>query len=68
MVAKVKTKKQDDINSRVQSGHDIHMCPQSANIPLKSLGRHNLTVEAISGSHCQFGVLNWHHFTSRGFT
>ena len=49
VVAKAKTKKQDDTNSRVYSGHDGHMYPQRANTPLQGLHRYALTVGAISG-------------------
>ena len=68
MVAKAKTKKQDDTNSRVASEYDVHMYPQRANILLQGLNRHGLTVEAISGPHCQIGAVHWHHITSREFT
>ena len=68
MLAKTKTKKQDDTNSRVKSDYDVHMYPQKVNIPLKGLDRHALTVGAILGPHCQIEALLWHHFTNHGFT
>ena len=37
VVEKAKTKKQNDTNSRVESGYDIHMYPQWANISLQGL-------------------------------
>ena len=68
VVAKAKTKKQDNTNSRVYSGYDVHIYPQWANIPLQGLDRRVLTVVAIAGSHCQIKALHWHHFTSCDFT
>ena len=56
-MTKAKTKKQDDTNSRVSSGYDIHMNPQKDNIPLQDLDRCTLLVGAISGLHCQTGAL-----------
>ena len=44
------------------------MHSQMANIPLQHLGRHALTVGAISGPHTKTGGLLWHHLASRGFT
>ena len=44
------------------------MYPQRANILLQGLDRRVLTVGAISGPHCQIGVLYWYHFTSHEFT
>ena len=44
------------------------MHPQRPNIPLQGLDRRVLTIRAISGPHCQIGVLHWCHFTSCGFT
>ena len=66
VMAKTKTKNQDDTNIRVQSGYDIHLYPQRTNIPLQGLDRCALTMGAISGPHCQIGTLHWHHFTSCG--
>ena len=68
-VSKAKTNKQDDtmVDFRVAM-YDIHMHPQTANIPLQGLDRHVLTVGAISGLHCQIGILHWCYFTSCGFT
>ena len=68
VVAKTKTKKQEYTNGRVWSGYDVHMYPQRANIPLQSLDRCVLTVGALSGPHCQIGVLHWCHFTGHEFT
>ena len=53
VVAKAKTKKQDDTHSRVWSGYDVHMYPQG-------LDRCALTVGAISGPHYKIGALYWH--------
>ena len=53
VVAKVKTKEQDNTNSRIWSGYDVHMYPQLANIPLKGLYRHVLIVGTVSGYQCQ---------------
>ena len=50
-MAKAKSKKQDDTNSRVQSGYDIHVYPQKANIAPQGLDRHRLTMGAISDPH-----------------
>ena len=44
------------------------MYPQRANVPLKGLDRHVLTLGAISGPHCQIGAFHWCHFIIRGFT
>ena len=52
VVTKAEAKKQDGANSRVWSGYDVHMHPQRANIPLQSLDKCVLIVEAISGLHC----------------
>ena len=49
VVAKVKTKMQDNTNIRVWSGYDVHMYLQWANIPLKGLDRHVLTVKPSIG-------------------
>ena len=49
LVAKAKTKKQDDTNSRVWSGYNIHMFLQRANILLQGLDRQVLMVEEVSG-------------------
>ena len=48
MVEKAKPKKQDDTNSGVLRGYDVHMYPQRANIPLQSLDSQICT---DSGSH-----------------
>ena len=68
VVAKAKTKKQDNTNGRARSGYDVHMYPQWANNPLQGLDKHILTVEAISGPHYQIKALHWHHFTNCEFT
>ena len=65
VVAKSKTKKQDNANGRAYSGYDVHMYPQWVSNPLQGLDRHILTVEAI---HCQIRARYWHHFTSCEFT
>ena len=56
------------ICSRVLNGYHVHMYPQRANVPLKGLDKHVLTVGAISGPHCQIGAFHWCHFIIRGFT
>ena len=68
LVAKTKTKKQDDTNGRVYSGCDIRMHPQRANIPLQGLDGYLLTMAAISGPHCQIRALHWHHLQGRSRT
>ena len=67
MVAKPAKSRQDDTIGRIESGHDIHVHPQKANIPLQGLDKCVLTVGTISGLHCQIGSFHWHHFTSGGF-
>ena len=67
VLAKAKTKKQDDTNGRVKSSCDVHMHPQRANIPLQGLDSDVLTLGTISGPHCKIGALQWYHFTSNGF-
>ena len=51
VVAKAKTKKQDNANGRVRfsSYCDVHMYPQWANNPLQGPNRCVLTVGLISG-------------------
>ena len=68
VVAKSKTKKQDNTNGRAYSGYDVHMYPQWVNSPLQGLDRHTLTVETISGIHCQIRARHWHLFTICEFT
>ena len=56
VVAKAQTKKKQDTNSIVQSSYDVYMHLQRANIPLKGLDRHALTVGAISDPHSQLAI------------
>ena len=68
VVEKAKKEKQHDTKRRAQSGYDIHMYPQRADVSLQGLYKRVLTVGAILGPHCQNGALHWCHFTSIGFT
>ena len=57
VVAKDKTAKNGK-DCRVLRGYDVHIYPQSANIPLQGINRCVLTVKAISDPHRQIGFLH----------